>query len=188
MLFRSAYRMLNLEKLDHVHTYKQERLALELQRENLRHSLSKLNELIENFSKHQVRLSNNAIKTISLSLLCIAFLFFSLHLLFWQWFLKQIHASFATGADAIRQLLDNRQDSYSHVIFKEISEFIDGLKHMVLKFNQSQRNLAEAYKKLYHVREDERNNIAQYLHDNFGQNVVALKLELSLLKIGRAHV
>ena len=112
------------------------------------------------------------------------FVAYIIYIVLWKRTIRELNLSFKKGIEYLQKLLNNKKldPSILDSIEYEIKQFIDLLINIINKLNVSEQNLKRTTDKLNVIRQEERKQIAQHLHDYLGQNITALKLENKILE------
>ena len=140
-----------------------------------------LSRLIKEFEIFQSNNINFIINTSMASFYITVTLFFVFYFLMWKKTVSDIKLTFKTALEKSTQIIKNKT-SKSTAIDVELEEFVSIIESVAKKLLLSDQELKKKSEQLNSVREKERALIAQHLHDNLGQNITALKLEIAIIK------
>ncbi len=143
--------------------------------------LDKLQTISQNFQVNSRKKLQLTIRLIVLSFIVVMIIFIITYISIWKNTLKDIKRSFKKGLEQINQLLVSKK-SNTEFLDTEIIEYIDIVTSINNKLSDSNSKLIKTEKKLQTIRQNERKEISQHLHDNLGQNITALNLETKVLK------
>ena len=174
---------INVIKINNLNFSKDENIELKNTQKKLSSEIKNLNTQIVLFTETQHKLFKYFVITLILIFILISSIFTVMYSLLWRKTSKNINLSFEQAITFLKMSLEKKSVDYVNLknVELEIKQFIDILNQSITKLHISEENLKKTNKKLDSIRQDERKQIAQHLHDNLGQNINALKLENKVL-------
>ena len=176
-------RNINLIKTNNIEAANYEFLKITQLHQLLDVNVQNLNTNIVYFLDNQLNMFKKFMITFVFLMFFVSLIFILFYIFLWKKTVKTINLSFESSLNYLKKLLEKRTTDYSKLNFVEleIKEFVDLLKQSINQLILSEENLEKTRSKINFIRQDERNQIAQHLHDNFGQNITALQLENKVL-------
>ena len=142
-----------------------------------------LTKEIELFINKQHRLFKFFIISLTILLAIISVFFVGFYIILWRKTKDAMSTSFKHALVYLKKSLEKKSidDIKLDSVESEIRQFIHILKKSIIQLHASENHIKQINEKLGVVRQEERKQIAQHLHDNLGQNISALQLENKVL-------
>ena len=177
-----ANRLINLKLLEN-EVLEKDFIALNTSYHAAQVEIELLNENIQAFQEGQMLFLKQLMTFLLIIFIVISTLFVTFYTYFWKRTVKQVTHSFEKGLQYISSHLDKNLVTINDLknVDAEVKQFIALVMNVLQQLRLSEKKLESASHRLTTIRQEERAEIAQHLHDNLGQNITALQLENKVL-------
>ena len=174
---------INVITLENSNFSAENQFKLRILQVQINNDIKLLTQEIDLFINKQHKLFKSFIVSLTILLGIISTFFIGFYIILWRKTKEGMSVSFKYALDYLKKALEKKSIDNINLdsVESEIRQFIHILKKSIIQLHASENHIKKINKKLGVVRQEERKQIAQHLHDNLGQNISALQLENKVL-------